>query len=99
MKHPQDSPADVKGVEPPYKIEKPLFLLVKDFSVRSPVQFIVNEPPQIYVVFNVVHIKPQDGNWGNWCPGSPQIYHQLFGLCCAELQVVLYSFFWVHLLV
>ena len=85
MKHPQHSPADVKGVEPPQKTEASL--LVKDFSVFSPVKFVVNEHPQIFVVFNDVP-TPQDGDWGHWCPGSIQIHHQLLGLCCVELQVV-----------
>ena len=88
IKHPQHSPADVKGAEPPQKIEAALSLLVKDFSVLSPVQFVVDEHPQIFVVSNNVHVMPQDGNLGQWCPGSPQIHHKVFGLCYVELQVV-----------
>ena len=65
-------------------------LLVKDFSVLSPVQFVIDGHPQIFVVFNDVHVMTQDGNWGHWCLlGSPQIHHQVFGLSCVELQGVL----------
>ena len=39
-------------------------------------------------MFNNVHVMPQDGNLSHWCPGSPQIHHQLFGFCCVKLQVV-----------
>ena len=88
IKHPQHSPADVNGLEPPQKIEAALSLLVEAFSVLSPVQFIVDEHPQIFVVFDDVRVMPQDGNWGHWCPGSHQIHHQLLSLCCVELQVV-----------
>ena len=50
IKHPQHSPADVKGAEPLQKIEAALSLLVEEFSVLSPVQFIVDVHPQISVV-------------------------------------------------
>ena len=56
MKHPQHNLADVKGEEPSQKIEAALSRLVEDFSVLSPVQFTVNKHPQIFVVFNKVHI-------------------------------------------
>ena len=57
-------------------------------TMNSPVQFIVDEHPQIFLLFNDLHVMPQDGNWSCRCPGSPQIHHQLFGFCCVELQVV-----------
>ena len=46
IKHPKHSLADVKGAEPAQKIETALSLLLDDFSVLSPVQFIVDEHPQ-----------------------------------------------------
>ena len=59
MKHPQHSPADVKGAEPPQKIEVALSLLVEVFVVLFPVQFIVDEHPQIFVEFNMSTICPR----------------------------------------
>ena len=45
IKHPQHSLADVRGAEPPQKIEAALSLLVEDFSVLGLVQSVVDEHP------------------------------------------------------
>ena len=65
--------SDVKGAEPPQKIEAALSLLVEDFSVLSPVQFIVDEHLEIDSVLRCPCYAPgwKLGSLLSWFSSDP----------------------------
>ncbi len=88
IKYLQEFLTNVQRAQSPQKVDPSLSSPVEVTSTLWPVQFTVQQQPQVFIWADYIHIKPPNGNWLQEEPRPPKVSDHLLGLSDVQLQFV-----------